>query len=147
MHAVSSRSYGERLELNIRPSRLLASLVLAMHATAAAIVVTLPLALLSRLVLALAVLGSLMWNGVLYWRRTPRRLLWSAEQGWRITDYRNVTREATLLPGAYLGQWFIVAHFRLPGGKRRAVVLARDSCSAEGLRRLRVLLRYGASGE
>lgn len=140
---MSSNGSGERLELSVRPSRLLASLLLAMHATAAIIVVSLPVTLLNRLVLALAVLGSLMWNGVLYRRRLPRRLVWSAEQGWRIIDYRNMVHEAELLPGAYLGEWFLVLPFRLAGGRRTTLTLGRDSLTAEGLRRLRVLLRYG----
>lgn len=142
-NAVSLKPYGERLALDIRPSRLIASLLLAMHVTAAVVCAQLPLAVLGRLVLLLAVLGSLMWNCVIYWRRTPKRLLWSPEQGWRITDYAGTARDAELLPTAYLGNWFLIAHFRLSSGRKRTVMLAPDSCNPGDLRRLRVLLRYG----
>lgn len=135
--------YGEPLELNIRPSRQAASLVLAIHLTAAVVTAQLPLNFLSHLVILLAILVSLVWNGVMFRRRTPKRLMWSREQGWRITDRNDVTHNMELLPQAYVGSWLLVAHFRSSRGKRRAVMLARDSCSADGLRRLRVMLRYG----
>ncbi|HKT32009.1 MAG TPA: protein YgfX [Gammaproteobacteria bacterium] len=141
---MSSPAYGEPLEINIRPSRQVASLLLAIHLTAAVVISQLPMPLLSRLIILAAILVSLAWNGVMFWRRTPKRLLWSREQGWRITDRRGITHDLDLLPQAYLGNWMLVAHFQTAGGKRRAVMLARDSCSADSLRRLRVMLRYGA---
>lgn len=140
---MSSPAYGEPLELDIRPSRQVASLLLAIHLTAAVVIAQLPMALTSRLAILAAILASLIWNGVMFWRRTPKKLLWSREQGWRITDRRGHTHDLDLLPQAYLGNWMMVAHFQTPGGKRRAVMLARDSCSADSLRRLRVMLRYG----
>ncbi len=140
---MSLQSCGERLELDIRPSRLVVTLLFSMHATAAVICAQLPLSLPNRLVLLLAILGSLTWNGVMFWRHTPKRLLWSAEEGWRIIDRNDTTQMLELLPQAYLGTWLVMAHFRRSGNKRYTLMLARDSCSAEGLRRLRVLLRYG----
>lgn len=140
---MSSPAYGERLEINLRPSRLIAALLFAIHITAAVVCAQLPLSLLGRLVILLAVLGSLMWNVVLYWRRTPKRLMWSREEGWRITDHNGVMEAVELLPEAHLGNWIVIAHFRSLNSKRRTVMLARDSCSANSLRRLRVLLRYG----
>ncbi len=140
---MSLQACGERFELDIRPSRLIVTLLFSMHAIAAVICAQLPLPLPDRLVLLLAVLGSLGWNGVRFWRHTPKRLLWSAEEGWRIIDRNDATRMLELLPQAYLGTWLVMAHFRLSGNKRRTIMLARDSCSGGGLRRLRVLLRYG----
>lgn len=140
---MSLPAYGAPLEINIRPSRQVASLLLAIHLTAAVVISQLPIPLFSRLIILAAILASLAWNGVLFWQRTPKRLMWSREQGWRITDRKGVTRDMELLPQAYLGNWFMVAHFRTPEKKRRSVILARDSCSADGLRRLRVMLRYG----
>ncbi|HKS93501.1 MAG TPA: protein YgfX [Gammaproteobacteria bacterium] len=140
---MSSPAYGEPLELDIRPSRQVASLLLAIHLTAAVVISQLPMPLMSRLIIFAAILTSLAWNGVMFWRRTPKRLLWSREQGWRITDRRGVTHDLDLLPQAYLGNWMMVAHFQTSRGRRRAVILAHDSCSADSLRRLRVMLRYG----
>jgi len=140
---VLSPAYGAPLEINIRPSRQVASLVLAIHLTAAVICSQLPLSLLSRVVILLGILVSLIWNGVLFWRRTPKRLLWSQEEGWRIKDHKGTLQRVELLPQAYLGNWITIAHFRTSKGRRRTVMLARDSCSGDSLRRLRVLLRYG----
>ncbi|MGH8397069.1 MAG: protein YgfX [Gammaproteobacteria bacterium] len=140
---MSSNPYGEALEINIRPSRLIATLLFAIHISAAVVCTQLPLSLLSRLVILLAILGSLMWNIVIFWRRTPKRLHWSLEEGWRITDYSNVTHAVEILPQAHLGNWIVIAHFRTSERKRWAVMLSRDSCSTDNLRRLRIMLRYG----
>ncbi|MGH8281421.1 MAG: protein YgfX [Gammaproteobacteria bacterium] len=140
---MSSNPYGEPLEINIRPSRLIATLLFAIHITAAVVCMQLPLSLLSRLVILLDILGSLMWNIVIFWRRTPKRLQWSPEKGWRITDYSNVIHAVEILPEAHLGNWIVIAHFRTSERGRRAVMLARDSCSADNLRRLQIMLRYG----
>lgn len=121
----------------------MATLLFAIHVTAAVVCVQLPLAVSSRLAILLAILGSLMWNVVIFWRRTPKRLRWSLEGGWSITDYRGVTQNMELMPEAHLGSWFVIAHFRTSVGKQHAVMLARDSCSMQGWRRLRVMLKYG----
>ena len=102
---MSSPAYGEPLELNIRPSRQVASLVLAIHLTAAAVTAQLPLNMLSHSIILMAVLVSLVWNGVMFWRRTPRRLMWSRELGWRITGRNGMTQNMELLPRAYIGSW------------------------------------------
>ena len=76
-------------KLDGEPSNLIFALrrhrdsVFAIHVTAAVICAQLPLAMLTRLVILLAILGSLMWNVVIFWRRTPQQLLWSPEEGWR----------------------------------------------------------------
>ncbi|MGA9855972.1 MAG: protein YgfX [Gammaproteobacteria bacterium] len=140
---MSSTAYREPLEFEIRPSRLIAALLFVIHVTAAVICLQLPLAPLSRLVIFLAILGSLMWNVVIFWRRTPRRLRWCLEDGWCITDYHGISQAMELVPAAHLGSWFVIAHFKTLSGKQRTVMLARDSCSAEGLRGLRMMLKYG----
>ena len=118
-------------------------LVLTIHVMAALVCAQLPVALLSRLVLLLAVIGSLMCNGVLYRKRTPRRLTWSQEQGWHITNREGRELEVELLPELYVGSWLVIARFRDVDGRKHTVMLAQDSARADGLRRLRILLRYG----
>lgn len=140
---MSSKSYVEPLILEIRPSRLIAMLVLTMHVIAALACVQLPVSLLSRLVLLLAVFGSLTSNGVLYRRRTPRRLSWSQEQGWRITNREGKEFTVEPLPDFYLGAWLVIVRFRDETARTHTVLLAQDSARAGGLRRLRVLLRFG----
>lgn len=141
---MSSSPCGAPLEINIRPSRVIAALLLMIHVTAAIVVTQLPVPIFARLIILLAVIGSFMWNVVLYWHRTPKSIRWQPDAGWLISDHRNRTESVELLPQAHLGNWLTVAHFRtMRTGKRRSVMLAGDSCSGDSLRRLRVLLRYG----
>lgn len=140
---MSSKYYVEPLILEIRPSRLIAILVLTMHVITALVCAQLPVSLFSRLVLLLAVIGSLMCNGVLYRKRTPRRLFWSQEQGWRITTRDGRELEVELLPDHYLGAWLVIVRFRDQDRKTQTVMLAQDSARPDGLRRLRVMLRFG----
>jgi hypothetical protein len=141
---VSSTPYGEPLELLIRPSRLIATLLVTLHLLALAACAPLPLPFLWRAVLVLSILGAFVNNGLLYLKRTPKRLHWSPEEGWTLTARDDTDHPVELLPEVYLSPWLVVIHFRDERAKRRTVMLAQDSVRAEGFRRLKVLLRYGA---
>jgi hypothetical protein len=143
MSAVSSTPFGEPLDLSIRPSRLIATLLVGMHLTAIVVCAPLPLPVVYRGALLLAILSAFFWNVFVYVQRTPRRVHWSPELGWTIVDRKGVSHEVKLLPEAYLSSWLVITHFKDEKGKRRSVMLANDSARPEGLRRLRVLLRYG----
>jgi hypothetical protein len=114
-----------------------------MHLVAVVVCTQLPLSLDYRAALILAVLGSFMWNSFLYMRRVPRRLSWSSEQGWRLIDHEHVSHDVDILPEAYVGPWLVIAHYLDGRRRRRTLMLGRDSTSADGFRRLKVLLRYG----
>ncbi|HEV2111600.1 MAG TPA: protein YgfX [Gammaproteobacteria bacterium] len=141
---MSSTPFGEPLDLTVRPSRLIATLLLGMHLTALVVCAGLPVSLDYRAALLLGILSAFFWNVAMYVQRTPRRLHWSPELGWTLVDRKGASHEVKLLPEAYLSAWLIIAHFRDEQGKRRTVMLANDSARSDGLRRLRVLLRYGA---
>jgi len=143
MSAVSSTPYGAPLDIAIRPSRLIATLICGMHLLAVIVCVQIPLPLSYRAALLLAIVAAFFWNGYLYTRRVPRRLSWSVEQGWRLTDHMGVSHDLDLLPEAYIGPWLVTAHFRDERRRRRTMLLAQDSTSPDNLRRLKVLLRYG----
>jgi hypothetical protein len=140
---VSSTPYGEPLELLIRPSRLMATVLCLMHMAAVAVCAPLPIPLAYRAAIMLGIVCAFFWNGYVYLQRTPRRLHWSPEEGWTLTDRAGNAREVQLLPEAYISQWLVIAHFKDERGKRSTVMLAQDSVRAEGFRRLKVLLRYG----
>ncbi|MGE5624811.1 MAG: protein YgfX [Bacillota bacterium] len=140
---MSSTPYGEPLELLIRPSRMIVSLLCIMHMTAIAVSAPLPIPLQYRAAITAAVIFAFFWNARVYIQRTPRRLHWSPEMGWTLTDRLGIEHAVTLQPEAYLSPWLVIAHFKDEQGKRRAVMLAQDSVRAEGFRRLKVLLRYG----
>ena len=140
---MSSTPFGEPLDLSIRPSRLIATLLVGMHLTAIVVCAQVPVPMTWRAALLLAILSAFFWNVFVYVQRTPRRLHWSPELGWSVVDRKGVSHEVKLLPEAYLSSWLIIAHFSDERGKRRTVMLANDSARPDGLRRLRVLLRYG----
>jgi len=143
MSAVSSTPFGEPLDLSVRPSRLIATLLVGMHLTAIVLCAGLPVSVEYRAALLLAILSAFFWNLWSYAQRTPRRLHWSPELGWTLVDRKGKSIEVKLLPEAYLSSWLVIAYFKDERGKRRTVMLANDSARPDGLRRLRVLLRYG----
>lgn len=140
---MSSTSYAEPLEVEIRPSRLIASVLFGVYAVAAVVCARMPVSFSGHLILLVGLVGVCVWNGFFYVRRTPRRLYWSAEQGWRMLDWRGVSHDLELTADAYLSAWLVIGHFRDEQGGRRTVMLAQDSTRAESFRRLKVLLRYG----
>lgn len=140
---MSSTPFGEPLDLSIRPSRLIATLLIGMHLVALVVSAGLPLPVDYRAALLLAILSAFFWNVAVYVQRSPRRLHWSPELGWTIVDRKGASHAVKLLPEAYLGAWFVIAHFKDEQGRRRTVMLANDSAHPDGLRRLRILLRYG----
>lgn len=140
---MSSTPFGEPLDLSIRPSRLIATLLVGMHLTAIVVCAPLPLPALWIWSLLLAILSAFFWNAYLYMERTPRRLHWSPELGWTLVDRKGKSHDVKLSPEAYVSSWLIVAHFKDEAGKRYTVLLAQDSARLDGLRRLRVLLRLG----
>ena len=140
---MSSTPFGEPLDLSIRPSRLIATLLIGMHLVALVVSAGLPLPVDYRAALLLAILSAFFWNVAVYVQRSPRRLHWSPELGWTIVDRKSVSHAVALLPEAYLGAWLVIAHFKDEKGRRRTVMLANDSVRPDGLRRLRIMLRYG----
>ena len=140
---MSSTPYAEPLEVQIRPSRFVATLLLGLFGIAAVVCARLPISVGGHLILVVALIGVCVWTGLFYVRRTPRRLYWSPGQGWRMLDWRGISHDLELMPQAYLSSWLVVAHFRDRKRRRRTVLLAQDSTHADSLRRLKVLLRYG----
>ncbi|HEV2211776.1 MAG TPA: protein YgfX [Gammaproteobacteria bacterium] len=140
---MSSTPFGEPLDLSIRPSRLIATLLIGMHLVALVVSAGVPLPVNYRAALLLAILSAFFWNVAVYVQRSPRRLHWSPELGWTIVDRKSVSHAVKLLPEAYLSAWLVIAHFKDEKGRRRTVMLANDSARPDGLRRLRIMLRYG----
>lgn len=141
---MSSRPFGEPLDLSIRPSALIATLLIGMHLVALVLCAGLPLPLNYRAALLLAILSAFFWNAAVYVQRSPRRLRWSSEFGWSIVDRKGVTHAVRLHAQAYMSAWLVMAYFRDDKGRRRTVMLANDSARPDGLKRLRMMLRYGA---
>src|SRR5690348_5657408 len=67
--AVSSTPFGEPLDLSIRPSRLIATLLIGMHLVALVVSAGLPLPVDYRAALLLAILSAFFWNVAVYVQR------------------------------------------------------------------------------
>lgn len=137
-----SGQYATPLQLEIGPSRILATGLLLMHAAA-----LLPLPLLDlpgavKVALAGAVLLSLAW----YWLRlvSPRNpravrgLRWEAGGECVLQLACGERLHARLAPRAFVMPWLVILYFR---GRTRPLLLLPDMLPAAAFRRLRVRLR------
>ena len=140
---MSSTPYGEPLEVLVRPSRLVAVLLCLMHVLAVLVCAPLPIPFDYRVALLLAIVSAFFWNMYTVMQRTPKRVNWSREGGWRVTDRHGVERDLQPQPEVYIGTWLVVAYFKDEKGKKQTVMLAQDSIRADAFRRVKVLLRYG----
>ena len=143
---MSSPRYATPLILEPRPSRGLLSLMLFAHGGAIAVVLAISeWSWLLRLFLVMAVLAGLWFTlGGLSWRRSStciRRLIWQAENQWRLELCNGEVLAARLQPSSFMYPWLVVLNLRVEGRRLpRSLVLARDSLDAATFRRLRVRL-------
>jgi hypothetical protein len=120
-----------------------AVLLCLMHMLAALVCAPLPIPFDYRVALLLAIVSAFFWNMYTFMQRTPKRVNWSKEEGWTITDRHGAEHHLQPQPEAYIGTWLVVAYFKDEAGKKRTVMLAQDSVRVDAFRRLKVLLRYG----
>ena len=137
----------ERPALVIRPgvSRRLTLLVLVTHGLTLAAIAFLPLPLLGRVGLALAVLlgCALSLTGAV-WHLGPwglRELVWQADGHWCLIQGDGRQREGSLLGSTYVSPALVVLNFRCGRWQYRSLVLMPDNLEPDLLRRLRVRLR------
>lgn len=129
------------LELTLRPSRIYMAAMACAHGFAllGLWLAVLPLWLQSALSLALA--SSLIWA----WREIS-----SAPRGLRVSQSGQVELlEREWMPARMRGRpvvlpWLVSLRLELDGGQTRRMALLRDSADSDGLRKLRVWLRWGA---
>lgn len=140
---MSSTPYGEPLEALVRPSRLVAVLLCLMHMLAVLVCAPLPIPFDYRIALLLAIIAAFFWNMYTFMQRTPKRVHWSREEGWDVTDRHGVKHVLQPQPEVYIGTWLVVAYFKDEAGKKRTIMLAQDSVRVDAFRRIKVLLRYG----
>ena len=135
------------LSIEIKPSRLLTVYVLCIHAAATLVATILPVSLW---IMCGMLLLLLMSCAVTYTRRInlhTRNAVVGLERrpdgAWQIHLKDGSAHQVNLLPDSYLHPELLVLNFKLCSGKRRSVVLARDSADSTSLRRLRVALALG----
>ena len=140
------------LYVELRPSRILYALLLAIHGGALAILLLAPLSWPPRILLALLLLLSLR-HSVARWALLERRrsvvaLARDRSGEWRVTLAGGEELEVRLLPDSFVSTWLVVLNFSLAesSGSLSAVILP-DMLDGNTLRRLRVLLSMEGTGE
>lgn len=134
------------LNLELRPSPILAALLVFAHGGALVLLVLLPLAWWWRMLLAVALLWSL-WlslnrHALRRGESAITRLVWESDDTWLLKRADGKEQRARLKPGSYASPRLVILNF---GGGRfrwpRSVVLLPDAADAEGLRKLRARLQ------
>ena len=141
------------LQLELRPSPLLATLLALGHGLGAALMWATPLGLAARFVISIILGASLLFH----LRRDALRTASAAivrvrfdpncKCSYQLRD--GPWQDATLLGSSMVTPWLSVLNFR-PEGSRwrsRSAVLLPDAVDREDYRRLRVLLNWRCSGE
>jgi toxin CptA len=127
-------------EFELKPSRRLGLFVLGMTALALAAIGAAALPDGVRLALGVAVIAL----AVLGWRRARfREVLRLAVDGQlQCLDEQGEWREVEVLGDSFVSTGLIVLRYREAGRRVRTLTLLSDSADADGLRRLRVSLRW-----
>jgi len=139
---MSSNTYAAPLALEISPSVPFALVLAGAHGGAVAVLVMLPLpeeliAVLTVLVAVHAVY-AIRRHALLRAAKSVVRVLWDAQDEWRLTRRDGSTFYARLLPGSYLHPLLTVLNFKVSNWHRTSVVILSTRVDAEGFRQLRV---------
>jgi len=146
---MSSKKYASPLQLELKPSRLLFSIVLALHTIALLMIYLLPVNSLLKLFTALLVISTFMYF-VYYqaFRKSAKaiiKVIWDASDEWFL-----VTRSGEQMPANLVGDSFshprlAVLNFKIPEHFfQKRVVLLRDNVDENLFRRLRVRLKISS---
>lgn len=137
------------LRLTLKPSRFIAAVLVAAHATAALTLLPLDLAVWAKSLLALCIAGSLchaLWRHA--WLRSAASVtaIEVHEGGGAEVEMRGGEHhEARVLGTTYVSAAMCVVNLRIAGRlfAKHAVVVP-DNADAESFRQLRVWLRWGS---
>ena len=135
--------------LHLGASRQLALMLGALHlgAIACGFVTDLPLAIqgLVAVCVLLAAVRGIALHGSRRAARSIVLLVWDRRGQWRLVQRDGRMLDVRLEHGAYAHPKLLVLPFRTRSGQRVPVLVAGDMADAEGLRRLRMRLRCGAT--
>lgn len=142
-------SHASALPIAIAPrrSRRLAGFLFISHALALGALAYAHLPRVVAAALAATALTSFILNFrrlcQLEGRRAVRRVVWSADGRWTVTDGEGVEHESTLEPEPTVTPELVILRLRGADGVVRTALLLADSADPEQLRRLRARLRLG----
>lgn len=129
-------------EIELKSSRLLGWIVLLMALLGCLAIALAALPLAIKWALAAAVASGLGF-ALLRHRSAPPRLRLGRQGGLQLKAGSADWMAASVLHDSFVSTWLCVVRLQVDG-KRRTLTLLPDSAAAESLRRLRVLLRWGA---
>jgi hypothetical protein len=139
---MSSNTYAAPLALEIAPSVSFALVLACVHGAAVGVLAMLPvpaelIAVLTIIVLAHAVV-AIRRHALLRAAQSVVRVLWDAQDEWRLTRRDGSTFYARLLPGSYRHPLLTVLNFKVSYWRRTSVVILPGRVDAEAFRQLRV---------
>ena len=144
---MSSQGSAPPIDLEIRRSRRLAGFLFVSHALALGALAYSHLPPLVAAALAATVLTSFILNfrrhAQLEGQRALRRIVWTVDGRWRITDGLRQEHDATLEAAPTVLPELVILRLRGADGVIRTALLVVDSADADQLRRLRARLRLG----
>lgn len=144
---MSSSGSAPPIAIELRRSRRLAGFLFVSHALALGAAAYAHLPAVAAAAIAATVLTSFILNFrrlcQLEGRRAVRRLEWTADGRWRLTDGTGAEHDATLEPEPTVAPELVVLRLRGADGVTRTVLLLADSADPDQVRRLRSRLRLG----
>jgi toxin CptA len=148
MHTMNDQRRAHISPMALRPSYRLAALLLAAHAAAIGLLVTLPLPSWVMLIAAMALLGSMIHSvhrhALLRGRRAITTLAFSDRETIRVSLRDGSSHAGRVLGSSTIGTTLTLLNIALDGRRLPVhAVLLGDSLSADDFRRLRVWLRWG----
>lgn len=142
---MSSHGSAPPIELELKRSRRLAGFLFVGHALALGAAAYAHLPPFAAAAIAATVLTSFVFNFrrlcQLEGRRAVRRVVWTSDGRWRVTDGTGAEHEATLEPSPTVAPELVILRLRGTDGVLRTVLLLADSADADQQRRLRSRLR------
>jgi hypothetical protein len=118
---------------------------------ALALLPLLPLGLTIQLLLAVAVVTSLLYYGardLLGWGwLAVTAVEWSEPTGWILINRRANPYPATLHGSSYLHRHLVILNFRLSGGGGRRLILTEQAVGSDLFRQLRAHLQWMPKGQ
>ncbi len=132
------------LNLELRPSRVLAGLITGVCGASILVMFLLPVPLWLKVLIALsvAVAGYRCVNQEA-WRKgkgATTRLVWQSNDQWALVTIGNISCQARLVGDAFVHHYLVVLNFVLADGRKRSIVVVAGVVDGDTFRRLRARL-------
>ena len=144
MWVMSSSGFVNTLIVQLKPSRILSTILTLQHLVALPIVFLLPLsrpaAVLVCGLVCISLYRTVRHYALLRSRFSIKQFIWAADTLIRVKDLQLTESEAILDDQFYVHPKLIILNLKLSSGGGRTLILCSDSTDRDTLRRLRVKL-------